>query len=311
MLKICFQEHKIPFPWFFDHFEITMSDRLNPIFVYEIRQAVRNRLILASLCVYVALAAAVVGWHFYAALAAGRPLGYDGDGKTLLYSLLRLLGVFSTATVAIYSVAMTIRQGLEEELLYMTRLDWYRTACGKMQVAALLMLLFYAATLPMLTLAWMMRGVDLINVTAFLSVMLVVTLSLTYYLVAAVIRCRNEIDVAVAAAGMAFALPPWLVVFAVVKQLAWGMTYHGAGVAASDWAGALKFLLIILVPLALTTMFSGEMFKTNWLHRTRLRRFARVAAAVWFSVLLSSMGTPLCMLVVSIAQEIVKAVFGG
>ena len=169
-----------------------MSDRLNPIFVYEIRQVVRNRVVSTVLCLYLFLLVLVCGYEF-------APIGQEGAaniesgqfGRNLGMTTLVLLFHASLFVTLVFCVSNTIRQGLEEELLFTSPLRWPQIAQGKTQVAALILLLFYCATLPFFTLAWMLRGIDIVTILLILSCGYVLEMIVIRYSTAAFYRCRD------------------------------------------------------------------------------------------------------------------------
>ncbi len=208
---------------------------MNPIVVYEIRRIVRNRLVLGALCAYLVLMIVTVGEVFHEWTASGLIHVYgDGPGSMLATLLLERLFLASGGFVILYSVAMTLQESLAEELIFCTDIDWRKYLWGKALVAAILTLLFYSMTLPFLTLAWMMRGVDL-RFLLSLPVCFLVTQTVNFYLMAAFIRCRTISDGVYALGGLLFAFPLFLFVAVLMyaffngefmhQPAAWGTVY--------------------------------------------------------------------------------------
>lgn len=265
-----------------------MSDRWNLFFVYEIRQIVRNRTVAALICLYLFAQAGLLGKHFIDAFRFGN--GWDFSGPFLAAKTVALLYVVCSLAIPFYSVVSTIRQDFEEELLRQTPIDWYTAACGKFQVATLLNFLFYAATLPFLTVAWMLRGVDILSLTLWLGILFMLTLTFHYYLVAAFVRCKDWKGVMSALSGLFGGGLPWLIVWGSFYGMTWDVL--GAGyITFKPTSGFGLFLLWFFLFILSSLLFSGSIFKDLWPSNTSVGRATRVAFAPWLSVLLSAFFT--------------------
>lgn len=239
---------------------------------------------LASLCLYLFAQSALLGRYFIDELRFG--YGRELDGTGLATQITVLLYLVCSLALPIYSVVSTVRQDFDEELLQTAPIDWYTAACGKFQVAALLNFLFYAATLPFLTVAWMLRGVDILVLTLCLGILFVLTLTLHYYLIAAFVRCRDWKGVMSALSGLLGGGLPWLIIWSVSLGMTEEIIVHGL-----PPNGEALFLLWFFLFILCSLLFSGSIFKDLWPSKTSIGRATRVAVAPWLTALMSVMFT--------------------
>ena len=149
-------------------------------------------MILALICLYLVLLVLVSGYVFVQIGQAGFvSIENESLGRNLVRANIILLFHVSLLVAIVYNASTTIRQGLEEELLYVTPLEWQRTAWGKTQVAAFVLLLFYSMTLPFLTLAWMLRGIDILSILFVLFSGFFLEMLIVNYFTASFYRCRT------------------------------------------------------------------------------------------------------------------------
>lgn len=132
------------------------SDRLNPILVREVQQAVKGRMF--SLAVLLALAltvivAVVVTSEFQPDGRAGREAFQYG------LAILVPLVLFIVPMQAYHSMRLELRSGIVEQLL-LTRLSPRRILLGKLQAAMVQFLLYLAVVAPLLATSYLLRGVD-------------------------------------------------------------------------------------------------------------------------------------------------------
>ncbi len=258
------------------------GDHLNPIFLYEVRGIVRNRAILASLCVYLTAQIAVLGYVFFHEMTSAHgSFGVsDPPGRNLArYSLYPLFfGLY--VLLPLHSAAMTIRQSFDE-LFHLIPLDWAQVARGKIATAALVSGLFFAVTLPFLTVAWLLRGVDILVLFLQLLLLFSSTQILNLYVASAVIRCRSVGDVISGLAGLTLAsIPLGLsgllsapVLFIYLNYPAYShMIIYGAIVL-------LSFIFAFLITL--------NLFHSNWDAKTHRGRFFNTAFQAWGMIILA------------------------
>lgn len=93
----------------------------NPIFLYEIRQAVRNRTLLTFLCLYLVLLVLLCGGILVNEIGRGNSF-FDADslGRRLTTLVLVVMTNASLIVNLLFCVSATVRQGFEDELIYAT-----------------------------------------------------------------------------------------------------------------------------------------------------------------------------------------------
>jgi len=132
------------------------SDRINPILVREVQQAVKGRLfaimVLVTLAITV-IVAVVVGSEY-------RPDGRSGR-KAFEYgtAVLVPLVLFVVPMQAYHSMRYELRGGIVEQLL-LTRLRPRSILLGKLAAAMVQFLLYVAVVAPLLATSYLLRGVD-------------------------------------------------------------------------------------------------------------------------------------------------------
>jgi len=136
--------------------EARIDDRINPVVVKELRQAVRGRLIPIALILYLAVLLVFLG---VVATAGGSD---PGERLVMMY-----FGTF--AFVGIFLIPASLGRRLASErsiedmdLLFITTLPPARIVAGKLIAGMVLSFVFLSATLPFMATAYLFRGVDLI-----------------------------------------------------------------------------------------------------------------------------------------------------
>lgn len=143
----------------------------NPVLLFELRQAVRNRFVLVLMSLYLVVLVGFLGLNLLA-WESGRfvfsLLGflsvsfYDGEFATrFALEILLLYYAFSTIILVGFGAARTISDRLYENPVWLTGLTPRRVVSGKMQFGFVLGILFMSLTLPFLSVIYRMRGLDL------------------------------------------------------------------------------------------------------------------------------------------------------
>ena len=130
---------------------------LNPVLVREIRQAVRNRVIIIALHLYL-LAMCGVCLYYLLGLS-GIPL--HKVGPDLLAVLLYTVSYSTAAAVVLHSGGRLILERIHEDLMYSSTLTPLKITVGKVLSGFVISLLFYSTTLPFLAIAYQFQGVDI------------------------------------------------------------------------------------------------------------------------------------------------------
>ncbi len=145
---------------------MTFADRINPVILKELRQAVRSRAIIASIGTFLAVLFISCLVTVSAAAKSKTPETY-GDS---LFAWLR--GVCSFVVTVIIPFMVMNRTALERQggasgVLGLTLLTPSQWADGKAVSATISSGMFIAASLPFATLAYLLRGLDLSKVLLF------------------------------------------------------------------------------------------------------------------------------------------------
>ncbi len=245
------------------------SDRFNPLFLFEIRQVVRNRAILVALCLYLIAQVAFLGNAFFNGMtSAHRPFGADDTlGKNLAQNSLYLMFFSVNGLLLLYSVTTTVRQGFDE-LWELTPLESCQVIRGKIAVAALISALFYAVALPFLTVAWLLRGVDALLLLMLLVMFFCTTQTLNLYVTAMFIRCKSIGSVTAAIFGLVVVAIPVCMPALVIPSVACGLALFRSL--------CLPFIAIYMVCLLLAFVLIRIFFSVNWDVKTSWERFMTI-----------------------------------
>ncbi len=148
----------------------SFSDRLNPVLVKEMRQALRGKAFRSSY-LFVLLTASLLGFVVITANAA-RP-GDDSLGAQFflpLYGTLAL-GLCTLLPITCFQSMSAEWEGSTHDLLVLSELTPARILRGKLLTALAQGLLFASAFLPLLALAALMPGIDLVRAGVLLGVL--------------------------------------------------------------------------------------------------------------------------------------------
>ena len=145
---------------------MTFADRINPVILKELRQAVRSRAILAFIGTFLAVLFISCLITVSAAAKSKTPETYGDD----LFAWLREACSFVVTVIIPFLVmnrTANERHGGAAGVLGLTLLTPSQWADGKAVGATISSVLFIAATLPFVTLAYLLRGLDLSKVLLF------------------------------------------------------------------------------------------------------------------------------------------------
>lgn len=214
----------------------TWSDRLNPILVREVMQAVKGRAfaltVMAALAISVVIALAVVRGG--AANAAG---GQDAFGAGLA-TLVPLL-LFVVPMQAYQSMRLELRAGIVEQL-FLSRLRPRGIVAGKLAAAMVQFVLYVSVLAPLLATSYLLRGVDLPTIALSLLFALVFTVAATAAAISAaaqgVLPALQPIANVVIAFGLgmaSFGLMGYVATGEYLRDLGWLMRNSEFGMVTS------------------------------------------------------------------------------
>lgn len=152
-----------------------LDDRINPIVVKELRQAVQGRFVSAILILFLISQMLAIS---YCLVATDAAVDFSVGRDVFTFLLFLLLG---TCIVAIPAYAgfrfSSERTESDSDLLFITSITPASIIRGKFTASMALVILIYSACMPYMTITYLMRGIDLpsIFVVLVMSVLPVMT----------------------------------------------------------------------------------------------------------------------------------------
>jgi hypothetical protein len=139
------------------------DDDLNPILVKELRQSVRNNMVVAVLILFLGVDLLIAG---SALLASQGEQTDERLGRNVFQTLLSILQLTCMLFVPLYAgYRMSAeRNGPDNELMFATRLTSDAVVRGKLLSATALTLLIFSVCMPFLFMTYTMRGIDLLTI---------------------------------------------------------------------------------------------------------------------------------------------------
>ncbi len=163
-----------------------ISDRLNPILVKEVRQALRGRFFKVSFWVTLTMAT-IVG--LFVLLISYSNSGTNNEDVFGVQFFTAIFSCLSLASLVLVPFSAFLSMGAEwdentYDLLVISNLKPRQIILGKVLSASVQSLLFYSAFGPFLVFAFLLRGVDLFALATVLSISVTGSLSLSCLAVA-------------------------------------------------------------------------------------------------------------------------------
>ncbi|MDR1962954.1 MAG: hypothetical protein LBQ50_04170 [Planctomycetaceae bacterium] len=141
----------------------------NPVLLFELRQAVRNRLVIGLMLLYLLITVTVcfvllcgeneLVNYFYNYLHIFSH--FPNNATQLAFLVFFSYYAFTTLTLVIFAALRTASDRLQESPVLFTMLSAQRIVFGKMLFGIVIGLLFLSITLPFLCVAYLMKGLDL------------------------------------------------------------------------------------------------------------------------------------------------------
>jgi hypothetical protein len=156
--------------------KISLGDRINPIVVKELRQAVQSRFVIAALLTLLSVQLVAIGFYI---LASGPSLyGFDA-GRQCFMMLFGILQVVAVIFVPLYTGARLAaeRSDINVDLLFITTIKPRSVIAGKMFAAITLTTLIYSACMPFMAFTYFLRGIDLPSIFMSLGIGFVVVVA--------------------------------------------------------------------------------------------------------------------------------------
>lgn len=220
-----------------------LDDLVNPIAIKEMRQAVKGRFITWSLIIFLLVQLAIIG------IVLMMRIDFNEDfniGRDVFYAMLTVLLLtclfFVPAFVALRFSAETSDSNVD--LFFITTLQPIRIIWGKLSSSLVLTLLFFSASMPFMTLTYLLRGLDLPSVFFLLIIdFLVVAASIQFGIFLASFPGK-VIARTVRFLGGLFIL---IVVFPFVLRMSFGILSGGVGSVTGFWGfwWLVSFIVIV------------------------------------------------------------------
>jgi hypothetical protein len=200
------------------------SDRLNPILVREVQQAVKGRAFVFT--VLLALAVSVV----IATAVAGSYEGNDRSGRDAFawgLAVLAPLLLFVVPMQAYQSMRLELRAGIVEQLL-LSRLRPRRIVAGKLAAAMVQFVLYLSVLSPLLATSYLLRGVDLPTIAVSLVFGLAFCVGATAFAIMSAtqgmlpaLQGLNNVGVALALGGLSFGMVGYTASGEFTRDVSW------------------------------------------------------------------------------------------
>jgi hypothetical protein len=148
-----------------------LDDRLNPVVVRELRQAVQSRLVAVTLLVFLALQLLVLGIALGSQVWTQAVESTDFRAGRTVFMILQ--GVMLATCMLLVPAYAGVRLALERsdtnvDLLFISTLKPRKIIAGKCIAAVTLILLIFSACAPFLTFSYLLRGLDIPTVLSVL-----------------------------------------------------------------------------------------------------------------------------------------------
>lgn len=163
----------------------------NPVLLYELRQAVRNRFVLSLMLLYLIATAFLFAVILLLKETDMQGVVFDhisvlsnANGFSTQLTLLVLLSYYVFTTLALTgfgTVRMFVDRCNENPMFYTTLPSW-RIVSGKLQFGFVVALLFLSITFPFLAFAYTLRGIDVRQI--FVGALLYACMVMLHYFVA-------------------------------------------------------------------------------------------------------------------------------
>ena len=136
----------------------TISDRLNPIVIKELRQAVQSRFVTVAMMIFLGIQVLVIGMF----LLFDRSVATDFSSGAEVFAVLQ--GILVATCILFVPVYTGIRLAAERsrvDLMFISAIKPWSIVRGKFLAAAMLTVLLFAACMPFMTFTYLLRGIDL------------------------------------------------------------------------------------------------------------------------------------------------------
>ena len=254
-----------------------VDDRMNPIVVKELRQAVAGKFVASVLMLFLAVQLATLGLFLMLDDSAGAAGNFEAGRTVFMVLSAILLGtclLFVPAYAAIRLAAE--RSGTQVDLLYVTTIRPRSIIWGKFASAMMVTVLIYSACLPFLSLTYLLRGIDLPTIFTLLGIdFLIVSASNMFAIFLACIPANRVLKSMLALVG----LGTLITVFSMTIGMTSSLIFYSGGIGASDfWQGMAVFAVLTIALTGLMYVVSVAMVSPPSSNRALIVRVYLTAA---------------------------------
>ncbi|MEX0887654.1 MAG: hypothetical protein WD009_14575 [Phycisphaeraceae bacterium] len=228
-----------------------IDDRLNPVVVKELRQAVRSRFVMVLLMVYLLVQLVMMGIyllatdHTQASFYAGRTMFMFLEGVLLATCLLFVPGYVGFRLAA-------ERSDINVDLVFITTIRPTSIIWGKFVSGLTLTVLLYSASAPFMVLTYLLRGIDIPSIALVLGLNLLVIFAATQF--ALLIGAMNATRVLKGILGIVM-LGLLMATHGAVMGTSSGMIFFGVGGTLGTWDFWGPALGVLALGLGATGLF--------------------------------------------------------
>jgi hypothetical protein len=272
-----------------------VDDWINPIAIKEMRQAVKGRVVAWVFMIFLLIQLVIIG----GALILREDIGQDFNvGRNILMGLLSVL----LGSCLLFLPGFTgFRLSSEKsdynvDLFFVTSLRPFGIIWGKLLAALILTVLFFSASMPFMTLTYLLRGLDLPSMFILLALDFLVVAGCIQFGILVACLPGGLVSRGIRALVAFFIL---LGVFQMTLSASFGMLYMGIGSSITSWnfwGPALNIIAFILMGIGLMFILSVTIITPNSANKALGIRiyllFLWIAtgaiASVWFLATASS-----------------------
>lgn len=132
-----------------------------PVYLREVRQAVRNRAEAYALCFYLLIMVVICLFAAVTDISMGNT---DRVGTEMFRGLFYIAFHGTLVAVVLHTAIQLVSERISDDLMYYSTLSASSFVRGKFVSGVMLSLMFYSATLPFATLAYLFRGIEIIEI---------------------------------------------------------------------------------------------------------------------------------------------------
>jgi hypothetical protein len=213
-----------------------LNDRMNPLVLKELRQAVRSRFVAVVLMLFLAALLLIIGIYVMTSLNIQQDMSAGRDVFVMLQVALLATTLLFTAAYGGLRIAMETSQR-NTDLLFITTIRPTSIIWGKFVSGLALTMMIFAAAAPFMVLTYLLRGIDVPTVLFILTIdVLAILVVMQASLLVGALPVGLVLNVVlglVLLAGM-------VGVFALVTSWTTSTLYWGMGINFADpefWAG--------------------------------------------------------------------------